>query len=291
MTLGARLIALLDDPAAREQVAAMPDLDVTLADQLADARATWPGVELADDTYLHHVATAVRERAAESSERVLRTLPAADVYLAAGCAAGDARALAAFRAALVPPLRDLLGRLGATPAALDEIEQRVLELLFVAEPGGRAQIATYTGRGRLRSWLRSVGVRTGRRMLGLASTPPADDVDRLPHAVDDPQLEFLRAEYAGPFRSAFKAALAGLSERQRNLLRQYHIDELTIDELGALYHVNRATAARWVVSARATLLDATRAQLATDLAIPSSEVDSIIRLVRSRIDLSLRTLF
>jgi len=51
------------------------------------------------------------------------------------------------------------------------------------------------------------------------------------------------------------------------MLRQYHIDELTIDELGRLYQVNRATAARWVIAARTTLLDATRTRLAAPVAI------------------------
>jgi RNA polymerase sigma-70 factor (ECF subfamily) len=270
------LIALLDDPGVRDQVAEIPDLVTLLDDQLADGRTSWPGVTLDDDAYLRRLVHALGLRAGESAERVVRTMPGADLYLAAACAAGDAGAIAAFRAAFMPQLRDTLARLGATAALIDETEQRV--------------IAGYSGRGRLRSWLRSIGVRTGRRLMGVAAGGD-DVVERIPAADDDPELELVRARYADRFRAAFVSAFADLSERQRNLLRQYHIDELTIDQLGGLYRVNRATAARWVIAARTALLAATRARLAADLAIVTDEVDSIIRLVRSRLDISIRELF
>lgn len=288
----AQLLERLDDPAVRDQVAEIPDLDTLLADQLADGRATWPTVAVPDAVYLDRIAAILRERPGEPAERVLRTLPAADVYLAIACTAGDDRAIVAFRTALIPGVRDVLARLGAPAATIDETEQRVLEMLFVAGDRDRAQIATYTGRGRLRSWVRSIGVRTGRRLLGVDHGRDDDnELERLPAAVDDPRLELLRTEYSGEFRAAFTTAFAGLTERQRNLLRQYHIDELTIDQLAGLYQVNRATAARWVIAARGVLLDATRANLAAALAIDPGEVDSIIRLVRSRIDVSIRELF
>jgi RNA polymerase sigma-70 factor (ECF subfamily) len=293
VTIAARFLALVVDPAVHEPLAEVPDLDTLLADQLADGRTTWPAVSVDDDVYLRQLADAVRARADESAERVVRTMPGADLYLAAACAAGDPRAIATFRTELVPPLRDVIARLGASPTAVDETEQHVLEAVLVAAPGGRPQIANYSGRGRLRSWLRSIAVRTGRRLLGTPAPAAGNDdlVDRLPAAAADPALELVRGRYADRFRAAFVAAFAELTERQRNLLRQYHIDELTIDELGRLYQVNRATAARWVIGARTALLDATRTRLAADLAIVTSEVDSIIRLVRSRIDLSIRELF
>jgi RNA polymerase sigma-70 factor (ECF subfamily) len=101
--------------------------------------------------------------------------------------------------------------------------------------------------------------------------------------VRDPGLELLRARYAGDVRRAFAAALAALTERQRAVLRQYHLDGLTIDQLAALHHINRATAARWVAGARLDVVTATRKHLVADAGVPKSEVDSIIRLVRSQL--------
>lgn len=286
----ALLLELLDSSRSAE-VAAVADLDALLVAQLADARAAWPTVHLDDDAYLEHLAEKLGDRATEPAARVLQTLPAADLYLAAACTRGDAAALAAFREQLLPSLRQALGKLGAPAATIDEAEQRVLVMLFVAD-AGRPQIAGYGGRGRLRSWLRSVGVRTARRLMGALHGADHDD-DELEHlatAVHDPELAVLRDRYREPVRTAFAAALAVLAERERNVLRQYHIDGLTIDQLAALYRVNRATAARWVVAARSAVLDGTRARLGDALGATTTTVDSIIRLIRSELDLSLRDL-
>lgn len=107
-------------------------------------------------------------------------------------------------------------------------------------------------------------------------------------APDDPELAMLRDRYRDDVRCAFADAFAGLTEQQRNLLRQYHIDELTIDQLGALHGINRATAARWIAAARRTLLVAMRRWLVDQLGITRHEVDSIVRLVRSQLDVSVR---
>ncbi len=293
MTTSAAAVLLSHlDSSRQSEVAAIPDLAAILEGQLEAARAAWPTVQLADDAYLEHLAEKLCDRAAEPAARVLETMPAADLYLAAACTRGDEAAIVAFRDAFLPTLRQALGKLGAPQATIDEAIQRILVMLFVTD-SGRAQIAGFSGRGRLRSWLRSLGVRTTRRLMGVlhgGSDDDGDDLDRLASAVHDPELAVLRERYRDQVRAAFSAALAALSERERNLLRQYHIDGLTIDQLGALYRVNRGTAARWVVAARSAVLDGTRERLTSELGVTTNEVDSIIRLVRSQLDVSLRDL-
>ena len=280
------------DGSRRDEVAAIDHLEATLADQYADGAATWPTVALAEPRYLEHLARRVRERANEPAERVVRTMPAADLYLAAACGDGDDAAMTAFRDALVPTLRQALGKLGMPAPTIDETVQRVLVMVFVGE-GGAPQIAGYGGRGTLRSWLRSIGVRTGRRLMGVehgGGGSGDDELAVLPAAVNDPELELLRARYRGLVREAFATAFGQLTERQRNVLRQYHIDGLTIDQLAALYNVNRATTARWVAGARLAVVTATRGALVQSYGVSVSEVDSIIRLVRSQLDVSIREL-
>jgi RNA polymerase sigma-70 factor (ECF subfamily) len=272
-----------------DELDTITDLSKRLADQLAEIAAEWPGVPLDPDRYVERVAAAVTRRVDEPVRRVIETMPAADLYLAAACTEGDPAALATFRAELLPGLRQALGTLALPPATIDETVQRVLVILFV---GDAPQIAGYTGRGRLRSWLRSVGVRTGRRLAGELhgdTGASSDELDELPAAVNDPELELLRSRYVGDVRAAFAAALASLNERPRMLLRQYHIDGLTIDQLAALYRINRATAARWVASARSEVVTETRARLVAG-GIAKHEVDSVIRLVRSQLSVSLREL-
>jgi RNA polymerase sigma-70 factor (ECF subfamily) len=278
------------DASRRPAIAAILDLAQVLDEQYATATAAWPGVAVSRERYTEELARRINTRGSEDAGRVLRTMPAADLYLAVACADHDAGALAAFRDAFVPALRQALGRLAIDPATIDETVQRVLVMLFVGD-GGPPQILGYGGKGTLRSWVRSIGVRTGRRLAGLdQGRGGEDELDELPAAVADPELELLRARYAEQVRRAFAAAFGELSERERNVLRQYHIDGLTIDQLAVLYQVNRATTARWVAGARLAIVARTRAHLVEDFGIAATDVDSIIRIVRSQLAVSVRDL-
>ena len=285
------LLGCLPGP-RRDEVAAIRDLDTLLASHFEQAAGEWPTVQLAQAAYVRHLADKLQQRASEPAEAVLRTMPAADLYLAAACTAGDAAAVAAFRDAVFPVVRPALAKLGLSQTVIDEAEQRVLVMILVGDPV-RPAIATFGGRGRLRSWVRSIAVRTARRLAGLtegAADDGHDELDRLSANVDDPELALLREQYREQVRAALAAALAALAERQRNVLRQYYIDGLTIDQLAALYHVDRATTARWVIAARGAVLDGTRDRLRDALGVTSDEVESILRLVRSDLDVSLRLL-
>lgn len=256
----------------------------------ARGAAAWPTVSLSRERFRDHVLARVHARNSEAAHDVLQSMPPADIYIAAACADGNPAALAAFRDALLPGLRATLGKLAMTPAQIDETIQRMLVMIFVGDgDGGAPQIATYTGRGTLRSWLRTIAVRTGRRMLGVEAAPTADDeIAELPAAVGDPELALLRDRHREQVRGAFAQAFAGLEERQRNVLRQYHIDGLTIDQLAGLYQVNRATTARWVAGARLAVITRTRQLLTEQFGLAASDVDSIIRLVRSQLHVSVR---
>lgn len=264
------------------------DLDSAVAAHLADARHAWPTLEITAEVYAACLRATLATRADEPADRVLATMPI-DLVLAAACSTGDAAAIALTRAELAPGLRHALARTGAPDATIDEAEQRVWIMLFV---GDGAQIRQYSGRGRLRSWVRSIGVRTIRRMLGTDQAGADDEreLSQLPAALRDPELEAMRARYAPQVRSSFAQALTALTPRQRNVLRQYHIDGLTIDQLAVLYKINRATAARWVAGARLALVTATRDRLVAELQLDPHEVDSVIRLVRSQLSLSVREL-
>jgi RNA polymerase sigma-70 factor (ECF subfamily) len=285
----ASLLARLD-PDRRAEVAAIADLDQLLATHLATAVAEWPSLALDESVYVHHLADKLRERGDEAADHVIRTMPAADLYLAAGCTSGVPAAVAAFQATILPVVRPALAKLSLSDAIIDETEQRVLIMILVGDPD-RPAIARYGGRGRLRSWVRSIAVRTGRRLAGAADGGVDHaDLDLLAMDVHDPELALLRERYREEARTALDQSIAALTERQRNVLRQYYLDNLTIDQLAALYRVDRATTARWVIAARTDVLSGVRTHLAISLGANTEEIDSILRLVRSQLELSLRHL-
>ncbi|HEY0252200.1 MAG TPA: helix-turn-helix domain-containing protein, partial [Kofleriaceae bacterium] len=102
-----------------------------------------------------------------------------------------------------------------------------------------------------------------------------------------PELVLLRARHGAEIGNALRTALEQLDDRQRALLRYSLVSGWTVDKIGELYGVHRATAARWVAAARDALGDALRQEAAVRLAIPIDDVDSIVREVHSQIDVSL----
>ena len=119
-------------------------------------------------------------------------------------------------------------------------------------------------------------------------TPTDDALLEARAQEDDPELAYMKAAYRASFKVAFQEALESLLPRERTLLKQQIVDGLGIDELGALYQVHRATAARWVQSAREKLLVRTRRTFMMNARISSDECESIMRLVRSQLDMSLQ---
>ena len=76
----------------------------------------------------------------------------------------------------------------------------------------------------------------------------------------------------------------------RALLRFKFVDGLTLDDLAVLYGTHRATVARRVAALREDLVKATRAQLGGPLRVRRQDLESLVRLVRSDLDLSLSRL-
>src|SRR5262249_9323185 len=108
-----------------------------------------------------------------------------------------------------------------------------------------------------------------------------------PDASPGPARKHLRAKYTAELKRAIHDAFAALEVRQRNLLRQHVLDELTIDDLARLYRVHRATCARWLADARAELGKSTRKRLIAALGLQLPEVESLLRFLDSDIELSI----
>jgi RNA polymerase sigma-70 factor (ECF subfamily) len=196
---------------------------------------------------------------------------------------GVSRALAAIDAML----GDALDGARAPADAIDEAKQVVRTLVLVAKDGKPPGIAGYRGRGSLRGWLRVAATRElvrhvdrDRRAVPLEDALLEDD------AVD-PALDELKLRYRAELGRAIKSAIDRLPQDDRTLLRHHLLDRLSIDELGARYRIHRATAARRLARAREALVAATQTELAIALRLPEADITSVIRMVSSKIDVSL----
>jgi RNA polymerase sigma-70 factor, ECF subfamily len=70
-------------------------------------------------------------------------------------------------------------------------------------------------------------------------------------------------------------------------LRLHYVDRLSIDRIGTLYRIHRATAARQLTRVRDALIARTRALLGERLGVTESELASLLRLLESTVDVDL----
>src|SRR5262249_42757155 len=151
-----------------------------------------------------------------------------------------------------------------TAPFVDEVRQLLRARLFVGE-GSRGKIADYSGRGPLDSWVRACALRIAldvRRRDVREERLPDDNSDHgLISPGSDPELDYIKARYREPFEAAFTEALGALDAQQRNVLRYYFVDGLTLEKIGALYSVNRSTILRWIGASQRRLMQGMRRRL------------------------------
>jgi RNA polymerase sigma-70 factor (ECF subfamily) len=245
------------------------------------ARKAWPGVELPAAAFGDRVGKAVCLLPRPAEYEHLHT---SDLYLACGCAIGNARAMDWFERVHIPALVRALSRMGFDDTQRGEVESKVREQLFVEQPSGAPPLlSAYAGRGSLRSWVQSIGIHAALKGRRGRNTIPIEDLPtELPARGLDPELDYLGRFYRTEFQACLGRAMAGLTKRQRNVLRQHYLDGLSLEALARAYRVHRATAARWLAAARDETLSRTKEELVAALRLAESEVESVIRLMRAR---------
>jgi RNA polymerase sigma-70 factor (ECF subfamily) len=256
---------------------------------LQAASAAWPELTIAADRFAGELARRMGEGASVAR---LASIKAADVFLAIACGDGDAAAITACSQILEREVGVAAARSvgGATPAQAAEVAANLRRVLFVDEPPRPAALREYSGRGDLHSYLRVMAIRDLVRAVNKGRREVSADTDDLLERIvptHDPELSFLRAQYQDVVDEALRAAIAALDDRSRALLRYSLVERWTVDQVGSAYNVHRATAARWIAAVRTQLGERIRAELAARLEVAVDEVDSIVQLVRSRVDVSL----
>src|SRR3569623_319624 len=279
--------------AVRPVLESIGDLDRRRWSLVAEGRAAWPDFAIEPRALVEFVA---RQLTPEMADAALDGLRPTDLYLACACARGLSAAISAFDRDYMREVDIALARMRVGDSRLKDVKQLVRQRLFVGggtagAPTSAGKISEYGGRGDLRRWVRSGAVRTCLNELRKGKREVLVDDDHLiaQHAIsaDDPEVEYMKRTYAGEFKAAFAEALGQLGAREQTLLRYHHVDGLNIDEIGAIYRVHRVTAFRWIEKAKDQLVKQTLDTLRARLKLPASELDSVLRMIRSQIHLSL----
>lgn len=254
---------------------------------LEKARAAWPGLALDARAFGRYLVE--RLPSEKPAEDALRDCHAADLYLACGCAAGDRTALGLLEGAFFAQVPAFISGMDLAPISVDDVRQALREHLLVAGEARRPAIADYAGRGPLVRWLR---VTTQRLALNLRrGQKPVRELDEAgPVAPGNPELDHLRKISQGEFVAALRKALAGLTVRERNLMRLHFVDGLSTTEIAGLLKTHRTTIRRQINQCQVSLVARIRDDLRDRLGLSESVLESLLREGRKSLDVSLSTM-
>ena len=253
-----------------------------------EALARWPGIGLEFDRFCEHARARVPDAEALASRNVV------DLVLACACADGDTTALRHFDRAVLPAAERPVRRIESSDAFVEEVLQALRVRLLVASEAP-PRISEYAGRGPLTAWVSVAAVRLALNSLRAAARADRFSDERWATALvlpetGDPEHEHLKARYATELKDALGRACRSLTDRERAVLRMYLVGGLNIDKIGKVYGVHRGTVARWINKSKETIAERTRQVLTDDFAIPTEDLESLDRLARSQLELSLAQL-
>lgn len=291
------LAQLFSQHAARAMnpVSTTPDaLEAALCSLVATGHKTWPQIQITPEQFVSFLAKQLPFEASDAA--ALSALRAGDLYLVCGLGLGHPAALAALEADYMPEVRRTLHRVATPDSLIPDIIQGLYNHLLErqnAPPDALLIRAGYAGRGDLKGWLCACAVhhagklhKRERQEVALEQVPAA----LLPEENRSPELALLTGEMKVIFESAFREAIGALTSRERNLLRYHFLAGLGIDQIGTLYHVHRATAARWIAQARQRLANQTRKRFLRAAPNHAHSFSRILELVRSQLSLNLTSL-
>jgi RNA polymerase sigma-70 factor (ECF subfamily) len=266
-----------------------PALGARLGELCAAARLGYPTLAI-DDIELVRAIAARAPAGADLAPYLERCRPG-DLAVAVAAARGSTAAISELERVHRATIEAACRRFAGPGQTADDLRQILRARLFVAEPGEQPKIADYAGQGFLENWLRVTAVRVfldlAKRKDRVRETPADDqDVLALPQP-GDLSLDVVKAEYRAAVAAAMHDAAQRLEPGDRHLLRQHLVAGLSIDRLGAVLGIHRATAARRIARAKEQLVAETRRGLAVRLGLDERELDEVIGLVMSRLDVSI----
>jgi RNA polymerase sigma-70 factor (ECF subfamily) len=257
----------------------------TLAPELARTVAALPDVTVTPARFAAHLAA----RLNDSDDQA--PLQLGDLYLACACLDGDGAALLRMQREHLAAVPQMLA--SYPQLVIDEVVERLPERLFVSAGERLPKLAQYSGRARLRTWLKTVAlncahdVQRRRRVV----VPLADNAELIAAIGIDIEQQQGRHALAVDFRRAVTHAVAALLPEQRLLLHGMYIEGLTLKELGAPEHADPSTVFYRLKKIYATLRQDIEAFMRAELKLSPSECESLVRSMLSHLDLRITNLF
>jgi RNA polymerase sigma-70 factor len=212
-----------------------------------------------------------------------------DLYLACACAAGDAHAVQLLERDYLSKVPGVLRRQRRAPETIEEVCQSLRATLI-----GQGHISTYTGEGKLWSWIEVIAKRMANKedRARKGSSSSESQVAGLPAPGGNAERDAIKRTVLAELQVALREAGSALSDEQRELLRFHYRNGMSESKLAKLFGTSQPTISRRLSKAKDLIFQETRRVLQERLQIGESDFESYLAEIRSRwLDLSLSQVF
>jgi len=214
-----------------------------------------------------------------------------DDYVRLACLRGRPGAAEALNDAYLLPLTEGIQRVCQSQELTDGVLQNLREKLLLPPT---PRLLAFRAPGNFRAWLKVVATSLAlevARERGVKRRREVELDEQLEALAAGPEEQYVRAELQEEFRAALRAAVKGLGERERQVLRMHLVAGWNITQIGRTFSVNKSTAARWLVAAKDHLHVLLCADLGRRLGAGSGDDSRVLEEMPSRLDINLRSLF
>lgn len=305
------------------------DCEPFINEMFARCAANAPNFGVSDETFRNSLQKTLRKYLSaalpeqpdfEEIKDFLNQIQADDLFLALACASGNERAWWEFD----QQHRSYLERVARHLAKTEIDAQEVIDTVYVELYGTRvidgervSKFATYSGRGSLRGWLRTViwhslvdlhrashdevsldemteTVGEGSAHASFAETPPGGESEMIDH--------ISKERYRKATLSGIETAFASLEPHEKLLLLYYHVESLKLREIARLVEnessplrgwfqrksasrekepssrIHESTIMRWLEKCYAKVLQSFRNELQTKHNLKNEEIEICLSL-------------
>jgi RNA polymerase sigma-70 factor (ECF subfamily) len=242
-----------------------------VASSIARALERWPHLCVDVQGFSAHVA--------RLHGRVDLTAYGEELYLAWACARGNPVALRVFDSEYIVQLTSAWNHSGRDVAFADDARQQFRQRMLVPpEP----RIATYAATGPLLAWVRMAAKRIALNMRRSTARKSEDLLAE--HLVQDCRAEVTELpRYIVVISGAIRHVFAQLEAPDRNLFRLHYLDGVTLEQLGTLHGVHRATVARRLQHLKKAIFVRVEHEVRRELKLTASDFRSVLTTVRSQL--------
>jgi len=260
----------------------VPGSEEWLLGAVREARASMPEIQVSEADLVAFL------KSRSGFQRPLKDLRIAELCLVRACAASGDAAIRLFESRYFDQVPAVVSAFARHGLSADDLRQHLREMLFVPTESGLAKVIEFEGRGSLRSWVRAVLMRAALNLTrGRREVSDAAALVDAAALSEDVELGARKRVYAQEFSAAFARACARLAPRDLTMLRQYYLDGLGLEALGRLWNLHVANISRRLAKTRSALAQCTREELKAALQLDDGDVESVLRLIASKLDVRL----